>query len=61
MTDQESSVTTNELLDSLSAMTDLDSVLGNLLPTGEITLDGPAQILVTELLQMARRTFGPFG
>ena len=47
-----------ELHISLDAMITLDEILGRLLPHGSIDIEGPAQALVTELVLIARRTFG---
>lgn len=49
----------NEVIrDLLLEMERLDKALGDAFPTGELTVDGPAQALVFEAYINSRRTFG---
>lgn len=58
MADQDRAVTKSDLFETLEAMQQLDEILGRILPTGGIDLEGQAQVLATEYLVIARRTFG---
>ena len=58
MADRDAAGIVDDLQIRLDAMQSLDEILGRVLPTGSVDVDGPAQAFATELFLIARRTFG---